>query len=96
MLWDTTQSISRRMSTGGPGIRKGSEYDVPLNVDQATATRDALAKALYARVFDYIVQVRSPDLIHLMLTGSQCYHLQRSTARQCVPRCLGHLWFRNT
>ncbi|KAJ0406756.1 hypothetical protein ATCC90586_009405 [Pythium insidiosum] len=30
-------------------------YSVPLNVEQATSSRDALAKALYAKVFDWMV-----------------------------------------
>lgn len=32
--------------------------DVTLNVEQACYTRDALSKALHARVFDYLVEVR--------------------------------------
>lgn len=31
--------------------------DVTLNVEQATYARDALAKTIYARLFDYLVQV---------------------------------------
>lgn len=31
--------------------------DVTLNVEQACYTRDALSKALHARVFDYLVEV---------------------------------------
>ena len=31
--------------------------DVTCNVQQAESTRDALAKGIYARLFDYLVQV---------------------------------------
>jgi myosin heavy subunit len=31
-------------------------YNVPLNIVQATAVRDALAKAIYDKLFDWIVQ----------------------------------------
>lgn len=37
------------------GGRRGSVYDVPLNPAQAASTRDALAKAIYNNLFEWIV-----------------------------------------
>lgn len=47
--------LSRLVTTGGFG-RRSSEYHVPLNVEQARNSRDALAKSLYYRMFDWIVE----------------------------------------
>jgi len=38
--------------------------DVTLNPEQAAYSRDALAKGIYARLFDYLIQVRFIKKIH--------------------------------
>ncbi|KAM3420265.1 hypothetical protein BST61_g3552 [Cercospora zeina] len=38
------------------GMRRGSVYESPMNIPQATAVRDALSKAIYNNMFDWIVQ----------------------------------------
>lgn len=48
---------SRKMDSKWGG--KSESINVTLNQEQATYTRDALAKALYARVFDYLVEVQA-------------------------------------
>ncbi|KAJ1672098.1 class II myosin, partial [Coemansia sp. RSA 25] len=45
---------SRTIETSRGG-RRGSIYDVPLNIAQAQSARDGLAKAIYDRLFDWIV-----------------------------------------
>lgn len=46
---------SRKMDSKWGG--RSESIDVTLNVEQATYTRDALAKGLYARLFDFLVEV---------------------------------------
>lgn len=47
---------SRKMDSRWGG--RSESIDVTLNVEQAAYTRDALAKGLYARLFDFLVEVR--------------------------------------
>ena len=47
-----TKLVSRVMNVGG-----SETVNKTLNVEQAEGTRDALAKAIYHRLFDYLVKV---------------------------------------
>lgn len=48
--------LTTRLVETSRGGRRGSSYDVPLNQTQAMSVRDALAKAIYYNMFDWIVQ----------------------------------------
>lgn len=50
-----TQALVERVMETNHGMKRGSVYHVPLNVVQATAVKDALAKAIYNNLFDWIV-----------------------------------------
>ena len=50
------KALTQRVVETQRGGRRGSVYDVPLNIAQATSVRDALSKGIYFNMFDWIVQ----------------------------------------
>lgn len=71
--------LSRVMQTNKGG-HKGSIYMVPLKVHEAQNARDALAKAIYSRLFDYIVSV----IINQALPLNQVNGLKRCESSQSI------------
>ncbi|CAL8312208.1 unnamed protein product [Lota lota] len=52
---DLRVSLTSRIMLTSAGGAKGTVIKVPLKVEQATNARDALAKAVYSRLFDHVV-----------------------------------------
>lgn len=50
------KALTLRIVETSRGGRRGSVYEVPLNPTQAIAVRDALSKAIYFNLFDWIVE----------------------------------------
>ena len=48
------RALTQRIMETQRGGRRGSVYEVPLNPTQAAAVRDALSKAIYNNLFDWI------------------------------------------
>jgi myosin heavy subunit len=51
---------------------KSDKIDVTLNKEQAVYARNALAKGIYARLFDFLVQVFSVFLVVCSKTSHMC------------------------
>lgn len=49
-------AITEKIVQTSHGARRGSTYHSPLNIVQATAVRDALAKGIYNNLFEWIVE----------------------------------------
>jgi myosin-1 len=82
------KAVTTRVVETQRGGRRGSIYDVPLNPTQATAGRDALAKAIYNNLFEWIVSRVNTSMktrsAHAHVVGILVYFNLLSF--HCLPR----------
>ncbi|KAG6886772.1 class II myosin [Termitomyces sp. T32_za158] len=90
------KALTMRVMETQRGGRRGSVYDVPLNPSQASSGRDALAKAIYNNLFEWIVSrvniSMKPRFAHSQVIGilvSACTHLVERPLTFLSP---GYLW----
>lgn len=74
---------SRQMDSKWGG--KSESIHVTLNVEQACYTRDALAKALHARVFDFLVDVSKHGWIWAKLQVLDIRNATTKSLFSCLP-----------
>ena len=60
------KALVSRVMTPPKGGRVGTVIMVPLKVNEAQNTRDALTKAIYVKLFDYIVACINSNLIGIL------------------------------
>ncbi|KNZ80659.1 Myosin-1 [Termitomyces sp. J132] len=67
------KALTTRVMETQRGGRRGSVYDVPLNASQASSGRDALSKAIYNNLFEWIVSrvniSMKPRFAHAQVIG---------------------------
>eukprot|EP00117_Sycon_ciliatum_P026166 scpid15712/ scgid21542/ Unconventional myosin-VI; Unconventional myosin-6 len=89
------EALLTRVMTTRRGGAKGTVIGVPLKQDQATKGRDALAKAIYSRLFDYIVErvnscfpvERSANFIGVLDIAGFEYFQRNSFEQFCINYC---------
>jgi myosin heavy subunit len=60
-----TKLISKRLEF--KEHQENKQVDQTFTVDKAKFTRDALAKSIYSRIFDYLIQVKLHSFLFLNL-----------------------------